>query len=43
MLASPLEAPEEVRDLVGTDGYLRCWPHRHDADGFFAARLERRS
>jgi len=43
VLASPLEAPEEVRDLVGADGYLRCWPHRHDADGFFAARLERRS
>ncbi|HKA15096.1 MAG TPA: 16S rRNA (cytosine(967)-C(5))-methyltransferase RsmB [Myxococcota bacterium] len=39
---SPREAPEEVRELVDERGYLRCWPHRHDTDGFFAARLERR-
>jgi 16S rRNA (cytosine967-C5)-methyltransferase len=43
VLASPLEAPEEVRDLMDADGFLRCWPQRHDTDGFFAARLERRS
>jgi 16S rRNA (cytosine967-C5)-methyltransferase len=42
-LASAPEAPEEVRDLMQADGTLRCWPHRHDTDGFFAARLERRS
>jgi 16S rRNA (cytosine967-C5)-methyltransferase len=37
------QAPEEVRELVDERGYLRLWPHRHDTDGFFAARLERRS
>ena len=42
-LASVPEAPEEVRELMDADGLLRCWPHRHDTDGFFAARLERRS
>ncbi len=41
-LASRPEAPDEVRELVDADGLLRCWPHRHDTDGFFAARLERR-
>ncbi len=34
--------PPEVRPVVGPDGWLRCLPHRHDTDGFFAARLERR-
>jgi 16S rRNA (cytosine967-C5)-methyltransferase len=34
-------APEPARGLVGADGYLRCFPHLHDTDGFFAARLER--
>jgi 16S rRNA C967 or C1407 C5-methylase (RsmB/RsmF family) len=34
-------APEPMRTLVGTDGFLRCFPHLHDSDGFFAARLER--
>jgi 16S rRNA (cytosine967-C5)-methyltransferase len=33
--------PAEVRRVVGSDGVLRCLPHRHDSDGFFAARLER--
>jgi 16S rRNA (cytosine967-C5)-methyltransferase len=42
-LAPPAEAPDEVRELVDASGYLRCWPHRHDTDGFFAARLEKRS
>ena len=41
--ASASETPEEVRDLVGSDGFMRTFPHRHDADGFFAARLVRRS
>jgi len=35
--------PEEVRSVVTAEGYLSCLPHRHDADGFFAARLERLS
>ncbi len=43
VLTPPSEAPEEVRELVDGRGYLRCWPHRHDTDGFFAARLERHS
>jgi 16S rRNA (cytosine967-C5)-methyltransferase len=34
-------APEATRTLIGADGYLRCLPHLHDTDGFFAARLER--
>jgi 16S rRNA (cytosine967-C5)-methyltransferase len=42
VLASRHEAPEEVRELMDADGLLRCWPHRHDTDGFFAARLELR-
>jgi len=34
--------PPEVRPVIGRDGWLRCLPHLHDTDGFFAARLERR-
>jgi 16S rRNA (cytosine967-C5)-methyltransferase len=26
-----------------SDGSLRTWPHRHDADAFYAARLDRRA
>ena len=37
------QVPEEVRAVVGADGALRCLPHRHTADGFYAARLERLS
>lgn len=33
--------PEVVRPLVGEDGALRCLPHRHGTDGFFAVRMER--
>jgi 16S rRNA (cytosine967-C5)-methyltransferase len=33
--------PAEVQAVIGPDGALRCLPHRHDADGFYAARLER--
>ena len=33
--------PEALRPLLGEDGCLRTWPHRHGMDGFFAARLER--
>ncbi len=35
--------PTSLRSLVGADAVLRCWPQHHDTDGFFAARLERRS
>ena len=27
--------------LLAPDGTVRTWPHRHDADGFFAVRLRR--
>jgi 16S rRNA (cytosine967-C5)-methyltransferase len=33
--------PAEVRAVVDGEGFLRCFPHRHDTDGFFAARLAR--
>jgi 16S rRNA (cytosine967-C5)-methyltransferase len=42
-LTSPREAPEEVRELMDSDGFMRCLPQRHDTDGFFAARLEKRA
>jgi 16S rRNA (cytosine967-C5)-methyltransferase len=35
--------PEGARDLIGGDGFLRTFPHRHGLDGFFAARLKRRA
>ncbi len=41
-LAPAATAPSEVRELVGPDGFLHCFPHIHDTDGFFAARFERR-
>jgi 16S rRNA (cytosine967-C5)-methyltransferase len=35
--------PEAVPEALRTeDGFLRTWPHRHGADGFFAAVMERR-
>ena len=34
-----LEGPALSPDLVTPTGYLRTLPHRHDLDGFFAARL----
>jgi 16S rRNA (cytosine967-C5)-methyltransferase len=41
--------PESVRpylppgsgDLVNRSGAMQTWPHRHEVDGFFAARLRR--
>lgn len=41
-LAPADAAPSEVRELIGEDGFFRCFPHSHDTDGFFAARFERR-
>jgi len=35
------EHPTHLRPLIDSDGFLRCHPHLHDTDGFFAARLER--
>jgi 16S rRNA (cytosine967-C5)-methyltransferase len=34
--------PRSACELVGADGLLRTFPHRHGLDGFFAARLARR-
>jgi 16S rRNA (cytosine967-C5)-methyltransferase len=34
-----VEVPAEIRTA---DGFLRTLPHRHDLDGFFAARLRAR-
>jgi 16S rRNA (cytosine967-C5)-methyltransferase len=34
-------APAAPGDLVGPDGFLRLWPHRHGTDGFFAAAWDR--
>jgi len=31
--------PHAAQSLVGEDDVVRTWPHRHDMDGFFAARL----
>ena len=35
------ELADEVRDVIGDDGFLRCLPHLHGTDGFFAAALVR--
>jgi 16S rRNA (cytosine967-C5)-methyltransferase len=35
--------PDEVKTVADQDGFLRTFPHIHDTDGFFAARLERRT
>lgn len=32
-----------VSPLVDESGALRTWPHRHEADGFYALRLRRRA
>lgn len=33
--------PEAARSLVGDDGRLRTFPHRHGTDGFFAALVQK--
>ncbi len=38
----PPPLPAEVSAAVLDQGAVRTWPHRHDADGFFVARLRRR-
>jgi 16S rRNA (cytosine967-C5)-methyltransferase len=40
-LVPPAECPAEARGVISADGFLRCLPHVHDTDGFFAARLVR--
>jgi 16S rRNA (cytosine967-C5)-methyltransferase len=41
--APPDAIPDSLRALIDESGALRCLPHRHDTDGFWAARLERRA
>jgi 16S rRNA (cytosine967-C5)-methyltransferase len=41
-LEAPGSALQPFCDPV-TEGILRAWPHRHDTDGFFVARLRRTS
>jgi 16S rRNA (cytosine967-C5)-methyltransferase len=40
-LVAKAQLPESLAPVTSDEGFMRCWPHRHDADGFFAARLER--
>ena len=42
-LDMPTEDTEEVlwTQLLTDAGYLESWPHKHDMDGFFAARLKK--
>jgi len=37
----PERLPPRLAPLLDEAGDLRCWPHRHDTDGFYAACLER--
>lgn len=37
------ELPERLQPLADEAGCVRLFPHRHDTDGFFAARFERLS
>ena len=39
--AERAELPAQLAPVLDAEGSLRCLPHRHDSDGFFAARLER--
>ena len=41
--ADPAALPAALAPLLDAQGQLRSFPHRHDTDGFFAARLERRT
>ncbi len=40
-LAPPSELPQTLRAVADESGFVRLLPHRHDTDGFFAARIER--
>jgi 16S rRNA (cytosine967-C5)-methyltransferase len=40
-LGAGRELPERLRPLADARGFVRTLPHRHDADGFVMARLER--
>jgi 16S rRNA (cytosine967-C5)-methyltransferase len=42
-LVAPSTLPAVMAPVLDDEGFLRCLPHRHDTDGFFAARIERAS
>lgn len=37
------ELPATLAPVADVSGLVHCLPHRHDTDGFFSARLERRA
>lgn len=43
LLVSSQGLPQEAQALVGTDGFLRTFPHKHGMDGFSALKLRRAS
>lgn len=43
LLASPQGLPEQAQALVGPDGFLRTFPHRHGMDGFSAFKIRHAS
>jgi 16S rRNA (cytosine967-C5)-methyltransferase len=40
-LAPRSELPQHLDEVLDERGLMHCYPHVHDRDGFFAARLER--
>jgi len=40
-LAPRAELPQHLDEVLDERGLMHCYPHVHDRDGFFAARLER--
>ncbi len=38
----PKDLLPEMRGMIDAGGFLHAYPHRHDSDGFFAARLVKR-
>jgi 16S rRNA (cytosine967-C5)-methyltransferase len=39
--AASASLPRSLAPVLDENGFMRCHPHIHDSDGFFAARLER--
>jgi len=42
-LAKPEELPASLAPVLDESGHMRCHPHIHGTDGFFAVRLIRES
>lgn len=41
MLDTSSKLLKDHPELAASGGYMRCWPHRHNMDGFFAATVKR--